>query len=489
MKHTHVTFETADSQLQKLFQLAESKAKENLRNFNGRTVLVEGGGYDCIWPETQPMGGEMYAKRNMEAALNNQLLFLDYQREDGRFPGHIRCENGQILPFYHHIQGCCFPSHARNLYYWMGQADKNYLRRLYHAFSRFDSYLWTYRDSDGDGCLESWCIWDTGEDSASRFQGGQDWFCGENPPHNDPVFPVESPDFMGISFDLRRTLAELSVLLDNGRQFFWRDQAEQIRRKIRGYLWDETVGACLERDRQNRPCRYIGHNNIKLMYHGAMYPGMAARFVQEHLLNPEEFLTPMPLPSCAANGPYFINEKRNNWSGQPEGLTYQRAIAAMENYGFLSLQTFLGNKLIEAVSRHMTFAQQFDPFTGEPSEPERRSTYGPTILAVLEYLSRLYGIHMQYGKIFWGAYGGDSKYTQEWGEHCYSIHNENGTALGFLDGTELFRTSAGVRITTGLHGENLTVTNITSNPQSITLRSRERTCTVQLVPDQTAELF
>ena len=39
-----------------------------------RPVLVEGGGYEKIWLETQPMGGEMYALRNLEAAKNNVLL-------------------------------------------------------------------------------------------------------------------------------------------------------------------------------------------------------------------------------------------------------------------------------------------------------------------------------------------------------------------------------------------------------------------------------
>lgn len=92
MIHTSVSFETADFRLKQLFDLAEQREKENLKDFCGRTVLVEGGGYDHIWPETQPMGGEMYAKRNIEAALNNQLLFLELQRPDGRIPGHIRNE-------------------------------------------------------------------------------------------------------------------------------------------------------------------------------------------------------------------------------------------------------------------------------------------------------------------------------------------------------------------------------------------------------------
>ncbi|HPY93972.1 MAG TPA: hypothetical protein PLR12_00960, partial [Clostridia bacterium] len=61
------------------YALAEKQLKNNLRDFAGRRVLVEGGGYHKIWLETQPMGGEMYAKRDLEAAMNNQLLFMECQ--------------------------------------------------------------------------------------------------------------------------------------------------------------------------------------------------------------------------------------------------------------------------------------------------------------------------------------------------------------------------------------------------------------------------
>ena len=48
---------------------AVAKAQLNLQQFGPDQVLVEGGGYEKIWLETQPMGGEMYAKHNMTAAL------------------------------------------------------------------------------------------------------------------------------------------------------------------------------------------------------------------------------------------------------------------------------------------------------------------------------------------------------------------------------------------------------------------------------------
>ena len=66
-------------------------------------------------------------------------------------------------------------------------------------------------------------------------------------------------------------------------------------------------------------------------------------------MNPQEFWTKMPLPSVAANDPLFRNVTTNNWSGQAEALTYQRAIRALENYGMYELIPQLGQKLMQAI--------------------------------------------------------------------------------------------------------------------------------------------
>ena len=62
---TKVTFRTADELLQKLVDKAEEKSLENLKDFAGRKVLIAVGGDEKVWLETQPMGGEMYAKRDL----------------------------------------------------------------------------------------------------------------------------------------------------------------------------------------------------------------------------------------------------------------------------------------------------------------------------------------------------------------------------------------------------------------------------------------
>ena len=190
MEESKVSFCTEDGSLQKLYDAAEQGCLENIRSFAGRDVLVEGGGYEKIWLETQPMGGAMYAKRNLEVALNSQLFFMENQRKDGRLPGSIALIDGKVVPQYNKFQGFCFPDPALDVYYLTGKR-REYLEELYRTLIHFDTYLWKVRDSDGVGCLETWCRYDTGEDKARRYGDAPDAWAAEYPPVSDTV-PIAS---------------------------------------------------------------------------------------------------------------------------------------------------------------------------------------------------------------------------------------------------------------------------------------------------------
>ena len=88
--HTEVLFSTADTKWQRVFDAAERIEKNNIVTWLGKKMLVEGGVYQGLWLETQPMGGDMYAGRCLETAYNNQSTFIEYIREDGRLPSVIR---------------------------------------------------------------------------------------------------------------------------------------------------------------------------------------------------------------------------------------------------------------------------------------------------------------------------------------------------------------------------------------------------------------
>ena len=470
LPETQVSFSCKNETLQRVYDTAEEKCRGNLKRFGGDLVLVEGGGYEKIWLETQPMGGEMYALRNLEAAKNNVQLFMRHQREDGRLPGSIQCIDGKAEAQFNKYQGFCFPFPALNLYYLLGE-DRAYLLQLRDCLRRFDDCLWRTRDSNGDGLLESFCVYDTGEDLALRYGDAPCWWTEDVPPEGCAMVPMASMDVMSWSYAARDTLAYISRILNDGQAEAWRKKAAAVGQALREGLWDERRGACFDRDKYGNVINILCHNTLRCMYWGSLSPAMAERFVHEHLLNPREFWTPFPLPSVAVCDPAFRNAPENNWSGQPEGLTYQRAILALENYGYHSIVTRLGEKLIQAIAENgFRFTQQFDPFTGKPTlvhavthqpvtegsgEPIQ-DAYGPTLLSALEYIAHRFGIHPHLGQV-WFSLGSGEEYTYEavFYDHRYSIRSDGKKAEITVDGKAMGAYPCGQRIITDSRGHML----------------------------------
>ena len=462
-----VVFRTEDEKLQRVYDAAEKKCLLNLKDFGGSTVLVEGGGYEKIWLETQPMGGEMYALRSLEAARNNIRLFMQYQRADGRLPGSIQYAGGEIEPQFNKYQGFCFPFPALNLYYLIGK-DGDYLEELKDTLIRFDNCLWRTRHVSGNGLLSSFCVYDTGEDLALRYGDAPCWWEKDEPPEGYRVVPMASMDVTSWSFAARQTVARICRMQGDLSADVWEQKARMVAETMRGLLWDRKRGALYDRDREGKTVDILCHNTLRCMYWGSISQRMADRFVKEHLLNPSEFWTPFPLPSVAANDPAFRNAPENNWSGQPEGLTYQRAILALERYGYSRIVTRLGQKLIDAVDRNgCRFTQQYDPFTGKASlvrmsdhqpvdensgEPVQ-DAYGPTMLACLEYIAHHYGIHPHLGQV-WFSLGSGAAYEYEavFYDHHSVIRSDGQTVEIRIDSKILGRWECGRRIVTDEDG-------------------------------------
>lgn len=518
---TGVTFRTNNERLQWLFDQGEAFCKENVKQFNDYKVLIEGAKYNGVWLETQPMGGEMYAKRDVEIALNNILIFLRYQRRDGKFPGMIAQpdEIMGVVPYYDWMQGCFLPDAAMKLYYLIGK-DKDYLETLYGALEDFDNFLWKYRDSNGDGCLECWSIWDTGEDNCTihMLNGMQmlehGGWGGSMPPEGYGNMPYQSPQYMSYSYACRRVLAEIAEILSvdqiegacdaavaeacaeqNGaikwqaRAAEWKAKAKQVQDRSAEYLWDTDKKAMFPRDKDGEMIYSLTQENIKCMYAGLFTQEMADTFIKDHLLNPKEFWTPYPLPSIAANDPYFhVNEEYSNcaealkasgnaghdindnsWSGPLAGLTYQRSIAAMLNYGHHAESLLIGKKVLELVANAGAFVQNYNPFTGSFT-PQSMNGYGPTVLSVLEYISLLYGVNIAKERVLWTAAGENFEYSQKLGDKEYTLRSCNGTMTALINGVQVFACTDNVRIETDMEGHILAIYGIAEREVHLVLQ-------------------
>ena len=459
-----VEFESNDELLTSLFNGASEKCQKNIKAFDKDEVLVEGAGYEKIWLETQPMGGWMYSKQNIRVALNNQLMFMKHQRPDGRIPGSIALIDGQVVPQFNKFQGFCFPEPALEMYY-TADAGNEYLEMLYQTLQSFDEYLWKNRDSDNDGCLESWCKYDTGEDNALRYGDAPDAWEKETPPDNSGIVPMASLDVMSYSYSARAVLSKISYIMgkeDKGDD--WSQKAGAVRATIRSYLWDPDTHTCFDRNKAHERIDVLYHNTLRAMYWGSIDKDMAKQFVNVHLLNEKEFWTYMPLPSVAVSDPLFRNIPENNWSGQCEALTYQRAIGALENYGYDFLIPVLGNKLFNAIGMDCVFVQQYDPFTGQPSINKVNGGsdgYGPAMLAVLEYIAAMYGVRRKENTLLWGCIQGKTNsYEQKWDDDRYRIEGTDRGVIGYINNKKIFETKKNVKIITDMKGNVIRVVDL-----------------------------
>jgi hypothetical protein len=536
---TGVSFHTSDARLQRLFDSAEAKAAENIYEITpGMKVLVEGGGFSHVYLETQPMSGEMYAKRDPGIALNNQLIFMLCQRADGRFPGVVRSverarkayfKDGKWLEYFtelpelgivteeRELSGYCFPMPAWKMYFWSGK-DREYLVLLYAALETFDGYLWKTRDSNHDGLLETWCTWDTGDDGDPRLttRGAPTHWAFDQPPGTpglpiprDPasyayywserkqqglppptpdelLVPIASININGYSYDGRLTLARISHELGNGREAFWQQQAEEVRQRVIDKLWRPDKHACYDRDRTGHWVNVlVGSNFWGGMYFGMFTQQMADEFVRYHLLNPDDFWTPFGLSNYSISEPTYQKFQSTNACC---GLGQQRAIRALENYGHYAEVSLIGERLIKVLARNGgTFDWGVGVIDGKPTTSCPSGNYGPLILAALEYTTHLHGIHIDEDRVWWTGLrsgGHDFTYTQRWNDKTYQLTSKNGQLSGSLNGRELFTCTAGVRVVTDADGKVLEMVGINPETQQITLRAGVSRWQLTIRPNQ-----
>ena len=510
---TAVSIGTADEGLSALIGRVLALCEENKASFGGIPVLREGAKYNGVWLETQPMGGEMYACRDAVTALGNQLIFMKYQRRDGKMPGMISCSYPWrgVTPHHDWMQGDFFSRPALRMSYLIGH-DRRYLTLLYEALRDFDDYLWSFRDTDGDGCLESFCVWDTGDDNNTRLLShgisAHEHGCvmSEEAPTDHGDMPFESAEYMAYSYAQRAVLAEVSDLLENGEGDLWRERAEAVRRRFIEYLWDPDRAAAYDRDKNNEMMYILSLENIKCMYQGIFTQEMADAFIERHLMNPEEFFTPLPLPNIAVNDTcFFLDDTRNNftpemrervrplcagdmadnsWGGPVQGLCHQRVIDALLNYRHHAELTVIARRWLANARRVGAFPQQYDPFTGDCCQG--MDGYGPAMLATLEYLVHLFGIDYASGRftISNGAKEADSSYTQTIFENDYTLIRESGIATMKKGGETVLSFTGGVRIVMSEALEVLTVHGMEPVPQKVTLTIGDVTYTATVQPNE-----
>jgi len=380
----------------------------NLRPFYGlpedQLLIRISDCYPGVWLETSYSAvvfSKMYPQYK-QVARNMVELFLNCQTEDGQFPLAILDRPDPKDPtkpeiFDFQIQEVepfgmvCLEAYAL-------AGDHDLLVRLYDAFTRWDAWLCANRMTSNRGLIEMFCGYDTGMDNSGRNAGIS---CPENYNNQnaavlpiDDVVPILAPDMNALFWSDRMALAKMAELLGKPEEAaMWREKAEEVKQLIFRYCFNEEDLAFYDVDKHGNQRKNLSIVQARMFYPHFLEGELAEKIFQRHIENPEEFNTPCPLPSMAANDPTFRKEPfpRNNWGYYVQTGTALRTLLWLDHYGKHAYQDRFLEAWIRAWtdSEEVPFGQEIDPITCKPSLSSPWNSY-----TLLSYLAgaRRFGI-------------------------------------------------------------------------------------------------
>lgn len=289
------------------------------------------------------------------------------QEHSGYLPGHLylwRPTRG----FYHANWG----ANALQLYHITG--DRSFVARVYPDLSRYAEYFERDRDREDSHLYDIVDQGETGQEYMSRYlfvdTSADDW----------QKIQLKGVDSTVYIYQLQCALAEMARLLGNEEEAsVWERKALSTREAVRTRLWDPDWQFFLDLD---------PHTGSRSPFKAAVgfYPflcNLASKehlpALTEHLLNPNEFWLPYPVPASSADDPYFNAE--GEWKGRRMSCPWNGRVWPMTNshiaealaQAALTLDASLRPQAAEFIHRYVKMLF----FDGDPERPNSFEHYNP----------------------------------------------------------------------------------------------------------------
>ncbi len=313
-----------------------------------------------------------------DVAQGSLLNFIYHQNDDGSFSGHIYPNGKQTSGFYHANWG------------WSSwevlkiHPDRQFLERAYIALSRYADYFDLNRDQEDSGLYDVLDQFETGQEFMSRYLAVDpkadtyDWS------NNIRLKGVDATVYM---YQLKKYLSQMATelgLSDEAKD--WQAGAEKIKEAVRALMWDASLEMFFDVNPQTmKPtgvkaavCFYPYLTDI---VDESYLPGL-----KKHLLNPEEFWTPWPVPSTSVDDPLFNPEaewkgKRHNcpWNGRVWPMTNSHIAEVLAQTALRFHDPELEKAAVDFIRKFVRLLffdqdvnrpncfEHYNPFTGTPS--------------------------------------------------------------------------------------------------------------------------
>jgi len=289
---------------------------------------------------------------DIHLAQDQIKLMLDHQLPDGMLPDAIYDE-GVVSEIDH-------PIHARvtkpPILAWAAfkvyesQPDIDFLKEIYPALVRENSWWFAQNDIDANGLVEY----------AHPYSSGLD----DNPLW-DGEMPVESPDINTYLILQMESLAKIAAILGFQEEAkVWEKRAYSVTERMIASMWDEKKGFFWATHNNQRVAVTTPFNLLPL-WTGNLSKEMVVKVI-DNLTNPDLFGGEWMLPTVAKSDPKFDPEKM--WRGPIWANINYFFVEALQRNNQPELAKDLALKTLNLINHQAGIYEYYNPLTGIPPE-------------------------------------------------------------------------------------------------------------------------
>jgi hypothetical protein len=358
-------FSCSDKGLEELygfrwFLLKFSTAGGNLGFFKYPVVMEGRQAYQTYCCYSAPfMALDMNWATNAQVGFGHIANMIHSVYEDGRFPWYTSPRTNRVNLHHKSKTGLSLLPYTAWQHYLI-HGNKEMLSEIYPGMKKNIEWWITDRDADGNGLFIIDHQLETGMDDLSRFDD------------NDPTLRYDAIDATSYAYANILAVSNMARILekDNDEKYF-QEYAGRTKKTVNSLLWNAE-------DKSYRDKHPNSKELSKTMCITTFYPFFAGigtlanlDVFRKHLLNPDQFQLPYPVPALPKDDPNF--DPTGFWEGPSWPAATSHILEAFATSAKTIDRSLLPDaaELIKlAANKHLQpradFFERYNPLTGEP---------------------------------------------------------------------------------------------------------------------------
>jgi hypothetical protein len=259
--------------------------------------------------------------KDSSVARGSLLNFLENQKEDGCFIGHIYVKGTDERSFYHANWGSALKQ------FLMIHKDKEYISKIYPKLKKYVEYFDRERDKENSGLYDVIDQFETGQEFMSRYMvidkkaDIPDW---------SNKIRMKGVDSTTYIYELKETMAYLAEKLGKKKDIkMWKASFEKTKEAMLKYMWNEKEEMFFDLDNRNLSQTHIKAATCFYPYFTDIVNEKHLNGLKNHLLNAKEFWTPYPVTSTSVDDDCF--NAYAEWKGKRHSCPWNGRVWPMTN--------------------------------------------------------------------------------------------------------------------------------------------------------------